>query len=94
MIIPTDGGLRPGHVKWEPMRQWLTANRFDVNQVPNDARIEIKDGTCLEVEVYTRDSNGRMVRAVPDDLDSPPARRVERHPMTTAPPDVLLPVVP
>jgi hypothetical protein len=23
VIIPTDGGLRPGDAKWEPMQDWL-----------------------------------------------------------------------
>lgn len=86
MIIPTDGGLRPGDAKWEPMREWLTANRFNVNQVPTDAHIEIRDGTCLGVELYEHDAQGRLCL-----VDGQAPRRIEWHPMTTPPPDLLLP---
>lgn len=86
MIIPTDGGLSPQDAKWEPMREWLTANRFNVNHVPVDARIEIRDGTCLGVEVYDHDDHGKLVSA-----NGEPVRHTEWHPMTTPPPDLLLP---
>jgi hypothetical protein len=88
MIIPTDGGLRPGDAKWEPMREWLTANRFDIDWVPTDALIEIRDGTCLGVEYFVRDISGR-VRLNPATDD--PIRRIEWHPMIQAPPPILLP---
>ena len=86
MIIPTDGGLRPGDAKWQPMRDWLTANRFDVCRVPVDALIEIRDGTCVGVEYYVRDAAGKLAW-VDDDVP----RLIEWHPMTTPPPEVLLP---
>lgn len=94
MIIPTDGGLRPGDAEWEPMREWLTANRFNVNQVPNDAQIEIRDGSCLGVELYVWTSDGHCVLRDAEDVWSGAKRFWEWHPMTQAPPDILLPVVP
>lgn len=88
MIISTDGGLQPGDAKWAPMAEWLTANRFDVKQVPNDARIEIRDGSGIGVELYTLDRNGKLFW--PNRAKQPP-RHIEWHPMVQAPPDVLLP---
>lgn len=88
MIIPTDGGLSPGDAKWQPMRDWLTANHFDINAVPVDALIEIRDGTCLGVEVYVEDANGHLVL---DPATGEVPRRVEWHPMIQAPPSILLP---
>lgn len=90
MIISTDGGLRPGNPKWVPMQEWLTANHVDIDQVPCDAVIKIKDGTCLGVEVYSRDKDGHYLRADPTDPDSMVARRIEWHPLTTQPPEILL----
>ena len=86
MIIPTDGGLRPGDVKWQPMVDWLTANRFEVDFVPCDALIEIRDGSCLGVEYYVRGATGRLTA-----VDGVVPRRTEWRPMTTPPPEVLLP---
>lgn len=88
MIIPTDGGLRPGDAKWEPMVDWLTANRFDINSVPTDALIEIRDGARLGVELFVRDADGRLV--VAPETRQPP-RRVEWHPLIQEPPPILLP---
>lgn len=86
MIIPTDGGLRPGDAKWQPMVDWLTANHFNVNHVPVDALIEVRDGTCLGVEMFVHDNQGKL-RLINGEVP----RRTEWHPMTTPPPDVLLP---
>jgi hypothetical protein len=88
LIIPTDGGLRPWMEKWRPMTKWLRANGFKIHFVPCDALIEIRDGTCLGVEVFITDATGRLVW---DDADGRPPTRVEWHPMVQPPPPELLP---
>lgn len=88
MIIPTDGGLRPRDRKWKPMQDWLTANRFNIDDVPTDAKIEIRDGTCVGVEMWVRDADGRL-RADPE--TGKPPRRIEWHPLIQKPPAILLP---
>jgi hypothetical protein len=93
MIIPTDGGLAPGDAKWEPMREWLVANLFDLDWIPTDAWICIRDELmgvtipCMGVEMFTRDNAGRMIWA-PD--KSRPPTRVEWHPMVQSPPPALV----
>jgi len=72
------------------MVDWITANRFDVDDVPTDARIEIRDGTCLGVELFLRDAEGR-VRLKPGTYET--IQRVEWHPMVQPPPPILLPEV-
>jgi hypothetical protein len=88
MIIPTDGGLRPGDAKWLPMQEWLAANHFDLDWVPTDALIEIRDGSCLGVEVYERGADGKL--SWPDKSQRPPTH-IEWHPLVQAPPPILLP---
>lgn len=87
MIIPTDGGLHPRDAKWQPMCDWLTANRFDITKVPTDALIEIRDGTCVGVELWSFTADGRLIR---DPETGQPPRHVEWHPMVQAPPSILL----
>lgn len=87
VIIPT-AGLTTADPRWEPMLEWLTANRFDIDQVPIDARIEIRDGTCLGIELYERDALGRLRF---DHLSDRPVRRTEWHPLVEQPPAILLP---
>lgn len=88
MIIPTDGGLMPEDAKWQPMREWLTANHFNIDCIPTDALIEIRDGSCLGVEHWSFDAEGRLVV---DPVTGQPPRRVEWHPMVQTPPAILLP---
>lgn len=88
MLIPTDGGLRPGDAKWQPMCDWLAANMFNLDNVPCDAWICIRDETCLGVEHYVRDLAGKCV---PNEARTDAVRRVEWHPMVEPPPAVLLP---
>lgn len=88
MIIPTDGGLRPGDAKWRPMQDWLTANRFDITHIPVDALIVIRDGSCLGVDHWSFDTEGRLVI---DHETGVPPRHVEWHPLIQQPPAILLP---
>lgn len=91
VVIPTFPAL-PGCLaddpRWKPMCDWLIANKFDIYQVPCDARIEIRDGTCLGVECYVRTSNGDIIW---DEVAGQGARRTEWHPMGQEPPEILLP---
>jgi len=89
VIIPTDGGLRPSDAKWQPMREWLTANLFDIDSVPTDAWICIRDESCLGVEMWVRDKTGRLIA---DPETGRPPTRVEWHPMVQPPSPILLPV--
>lgn len=81
MIIPTDGGLRPRDAKWQPMCDWLTANRFNLNDVPTDALIEVRDDT-VGVQLFARAADGRIQPEAP--------RHIEWQPMVQAPPLILL----
>lgn len=88
MIMPTEGGIYYGDPRCTPICEWLAANRFDHHWVPIDALIEIRDGTCLGVEMFTRGPDGQPVlNQTGDDLE----RHIEWHPMVQAPPDILLP---
>lgn len=87
VIIPTDGGLQPGDAKWEPMRQWLTANGYDINNVPTDARIEIRVDS-VGVEVFARSADGKLVLD-PSTQEVP--RAVEWRPLLQRPPLALVP---
>ena len=90
MIIPSfpDVSTMLASPRYEPMCEWLTANKFKINEVPIDAKIEIKDGTCLGVELFAPDAQGRCYL---DPVTLEPARRIEWHPMVQAPPEIVLP---
>lgn len=86
VIIPTDD-MGPRNEKWQPMCEWLTANHFDIHFVPIDAEIEIRDGTCLGVEMFIRKEGGGIVWTE----GSRPPTQVEWHPLIQQPPAILLP---
>jgi hypothetical protein len=89
MIIPTGFTMRdivPASPRLTAMREWLTANNFDINAVPMNARIEIRDGTCIGCEYYTRNAAGLIVAGPSGDA----SRHVEWRPMMRKPPEILL----
>jgi hypothetical protein len=90
-VIVSTADCGPGYPKHNPMCDWLTANKFDINQVPLDALIEIRDGTCLGVEVLIFDSEGQVAVHRTDEGEFICARtEVEWHPMIEPPPAILL----
>lgn len=83
MIIPTGFTMRdivPPSPRLTAMREWLTANHFDISAIPMDARIEIRDGTCIGCEYFARDQAGNLGSM----------RHVEWRPMARKPPEILL----
>lgn len=52
------GGHRPAD-RFEAVKEWLTAQGFDINEIPLNSLVVIEDGK-VTVEVYARNAAGRL----------------------------------
>lgn len=72
MDVQFKAGRAVGSVRHEAVKAWLTAQGFDVNEVPLDATITI-DGEQVTADVYKRDSKGWVLVAKTRALVSEPS---------------------